>query len=141
MWNNGKLLHNTVLVQDYHNALTMYGEVHGAFKGKTTIKKTDQVLIVMVDKPEQKNIILSIDIMFFAGLSFLVTVSRNIRFITAPLLTDHKKGTIFKAIQQVFRIYQGRGHAVDNIKIQTATILVHTILADNKFQSLKIWKS
>jgi hypothetical protein len=50
----------------------MYGEVHGAFKGMTTIKKTDQVLNVMADKPEQKNIILCIDIMFFAGLSFLL---------------------------------------------------------------------
>ncbi len=75
---NGKLLNNTVLVQDYHNALTMFSEDLGVLKGKTTRKKTEHVPVVMADKPEPKNIILSIDIMFFTGLSFLVTVSRNI---------------------------------------------------------------
>jgi hypothetical protein len=37
------------------------------------------------------NITLSIDVMNFTGLTFLTTVSRNIRFITATLLVDQKK--------------------------------------------------
>jgi hypothetical protein len=75
--------------------------------------------------------------MFFTGLSFLITVSRNIRFLTATLLTDRKKGTLLKAVQQVFRIYQGGGHEISNVEFSGQDVPVHTILADNEFQALK----
>jgi hypothetical protein len=75
--------------------------------------------------------------MFFTGLSFLITVSRNIRFITATLLPYCRKATIFKAIQQIFRIYWGRGHEVEYVNFVNTTIPVHTILVGNEFQALK----
>jgi hypothetical protein len=89
------------------------------------------------EKPKPQNIVLSIDIMYFTGIPFLVTVSRNIRFITATLLSDRKKSTIMKALQQVFRVYQGRGHRIENVEFLNEEVPVHTILADNEFQALR----
>ncbi len=137
MLTSGKLINNTVTIQDYRNALEMFGTDLGALKGKTTRSKPEHVPITLLDKPQPKNIVLSVDIMFFTGLPFLVTVSRNIRFITAMLLIDRKKMTIFKAIRQVFGIYQGRGHKVDELEFMDKDIPVHTILADNEFRALQ----
>jgi hypothetical protein len=84
----GKLVNSTVTVQDYRNALQMFGEDLKVLKGKTTRKKPEHVQVNVHNKPQSRKIVLSVDIMFFTGLSLLITVSRNIRFITATLLSD-----------------------------------------------------
>ncbi len=74
--------------------------------------------------------------MYFTGLMFLTTVSQNVIFITASLLENRRKQTILQEIQKVFSIYQGKGHEVNNIEFfDTADTPIHTLLADNEFQS------
>jgi hypothetical protein len=53
-------------------------------------------------------------------------------------LTEKKK-TIFDAIQQVIRIYKGKGHSLDQIEFEEdeQENPIHTIMADNEFQALK----
>jgi hypothetical protein len=90
--------------------------------------------------PEPKNIVLSVDLMHFTGLVFLTTVSRNIRFITATLLLDRKKKTIMDALNQVIKIYQGKGHKMDDVEFNEEDENgepIHTLIADNEFQSLR----
>jgi hypothetical protein len=130
-------LNNTITVQDYRNALQIYGEDLGVLKGQTTQKKPEHISVSTLEKTEPKNIILIIDIIFFTGLPFLITVSRNIKFITAHLLSDRKRGTILKAILQVLRIYQGTGHAVDDVEIGELEFPVHKMLVDNEFTTLR----
>ncbi len=125
MITSGKLLNNSVTVQDSRNAIKIYGTDLGVLKGKTTRKKTEHVSFEISEKPKPVNIILSIDVMYFTGLTFLTTASQNIRFITATLLVDRKKKTIFDAIQQVIRIYKGKGHEVDNIEFKQKCILLN----------------
>jgi hypothetical protein len=99
MIKRGKLINNTVMIQDYRNALEIYGEDLGVLKGKTVRSKPEVLKVQFTDKPEPKNIVLSIDKMYFMGIYFLTTVSRNIGFITATMLPDRKKVTIYKALQ------------------------------------------
>ena len=92
------------------------------------------------DVPEPKNIVLSVDLMYFIGLIFLTTVCRNIRFITATLLIDRKKKTIMDALKQVLKIYQGKGNKVQNVEFNEEDEIgdpIHSLIADNEFQSLK----
>jgi hypothetical protein len=91
MITSGKLINYSVTVQDSRNAITIYGTDLGVLKGKTTRRKTEHVSFDINKKPKPVNIILSIDLMYFTGLTFLTTVSRIIRFITATLLVDRKK--------------------------------------------------
>jgi hypothetical protein len=44
---------------------------------------------------------------------------------------------LLKALQQVFRIYQGRGHEIGEVEFGEQEVPVHTILADNEFQALR----
>jgi hypothetical protein len=46
--------------------------------------------------------------------------------------------TIFAALKQVFKIYQGRGHLVEDLEfVSGEENPIHTILADNEFQALR----
>jgi hypothetical protein len=81
--------------QDYRNAMQIYGKDLGDIKGKTTHKKPYQMPIITFNKPSPKNSILSVDIMFFTGLTFLTTVSLNVTFVTATLLETKKKGRLY----------------------------------------------
>ena len=65
---------------------------------------------------------------------FPVTVSINISFITATVLFNRKKSTIFGAIQQTLKLYKGNDLKSMN---QEEGQAVHTILADNEFQVLQ----
>jgi hypothetical protein len=91
MLRKGKLLDNPVRVEDFLNAEKVYGKDLGVIKGKTVRVKPKGVIVdAGTASMEKLNIVLAIDVMNFTGLSFLVTVSRKIGFITASLLRDKK---------------------------------------------------
>jgi hypothetical protein len=102
MLRKGKLVNTNITFQDYRNAIQIYGKDLGDIKGKTTRKKSSQMQIIAFDKPLPKNLILSVDIMFLTGLTFLTTVSQNVTFITATLLENRKRQTILNEIKKSF---------------------------------------
>jgi hypothetical protein len=123
----GKIINNSVTVQDYRNALKIYGMDLRVLKGKTTRNKNKHVKVQFFETPKPRNIVLSVDLMNFTGL-----------IITATLLVDRKKNTILSAIQQEMKIYQGKGHTIDNTELEEEQENpIHTLLEDNKFQALK----
>jgi hypothetical protein len=92
MIKKGKILNNPVSMDDYKIAETIYGKDLGVIKGKTVRTKPNPVMIdIDTAVKERYNIVLAVDIMQFTGLIFLVTVSRNFKFITAMHLSDRKK--------------------------------------------------
>jgi hypothetical protein len=138
MLKKGKVFNANVTTQDYSNAIQIHGKDLGDIKGKTTRKRPDHIPIIVFDQPKPKNLVLSVDVMYFTGLMFLTTVSRNVNFITASLLENRRKQTLLQEIQKVFNIYQGKGHEVNNVEFfDTEDTPIHTLLPDNEFQSLK----
>jgi hypothetical protein len=75
--------------------------------------------------------------MHFTGINFLITVSRNFRFITAGVLTDRRRVTIFNSIKHVMNLYKGKGHNVEKVDFTESNGPIQTILADDKFVSLR----
>jgi hypothetical protein len=125
-------------MRDYDNAERIYGKDLGVIKGKTVQVKPKHVSVDIETAAKEKlNIVLAVDVMHFTGLNFLVTVSRNLRFLTATILLDRKKKTIEQALKQVITVYQGRGHTVHEMKFTEQNKPVHTILADNEFESIR----
>jgi hypothetical protein len=111
---SGKLLNNSITVQDSRNSIQIYGVDLGVLKGKTTKNKTGHISFDIMERPKPMNIILSIDVMYFTGLTFLTAVSRNIRFITAT-------------------------HEINDVEFEEDgdVMPIHTAMADNEFQALK----
>ena len=81
--------------------------------------------------------ILAVDVMTFTGLNFLMTTSRNIRFLTATLLLDRRKKTLIQALKQVVNVYKGKGHDVQEINFTEQNNPVHTLLGDNEFEAVR----
>jgi hypothetical protein len=75
--------------------------------------------------------------MYFTGLSFLVTVSRTMGFITVSFLRDRKKKTIVDALKQVITVYKGKGHSVLMMNFTEQNQPVHKILGDNEFEAIR----
>jgi len=139
MLEKGKLLNNPVTMRDYQIAENIYGKDLGVIKGKTVRVKPKQVVIDTTSViHEKQNVVLAVDIMHLTSLNFLITVARNIRFITATFLPDRRKKTIVHAMRQVIGIYRGKGHQVTDVEFtETEERPIHTILADNEFVAIQ----
>jgi HKD family nuclease len=54
------------------------------------------------------------DIMHLNGLTFLVTISRHLKFATTELLQNQKNETMLKAIRNVLNVYKEGDFIVTN---------------------------
>ena len=134
----GRILNNPVTVSDYRNAENICGKDLGALKGKTVRQKPSHVVVETRNSPVDKQmIVLSVDLMHFLGVTFLVTVSRNVRFITAAMLLDRKKKTIWNSLRHVINVYRSKGHTIEEVELIEREHEIHTILADNEFELLR----
>jgi len=138
MLNRGLILNNPVTENDYKNAISIYGKDLGTTKGKTIRSKPEHVSVNLSSTPkERRDIVLSVDLMHIMELSFLVTVVRDVRFITVNAIPDRKKKTILNAMSQVINLFRGRGHKLEEMELSECHNPVHTILADNEFAALR----
>jgi hypothetical protein len=62
-----------------------------------------------------RNITLCIDIMFVNRIPFFLSISKNIRFITAEVLDNRKLGYLVNALRRINGIYKKRGFRITNI--------------------------
>ena len=67
----------------------------------------------------------------------IVTVVRDIRFITATFLPDRKRKTISHPLNHVINLYKGRGHVVEEVEFSEYLNPIQTVFADNEFIVLK----
>jgi hypothetical protein len=80
---------------------------------------------------EKKQKVLSVDVMYFTVIAFLITVSRMYKFITLKALKDRERSMIFEALKQATR------DIMKDIGFSEFDNPIHTILADNEFESLR----
>jgi hypothetical protein len=73
-----------------------------------------------------RDVTLSIDIMFVNKIPLFLSISRNIRFITAEVLHNRKQETLIKALCRIHGIYRKRGFWITNI-----------ILGDSEFECIR----
>ena len=90
------ILNCPVNVSDVARAEIFYGKDIHALKGKTTRSKPKQVVIDYMEIPKNilesnKNITLSIDIMYVNKIPFVTTISRNVKFTTVEAIQKRTK--------------------------------------------------
>lgn len=106
-----------ITVNDAEIATKIWGPNITALKGKMVRRSPDAVAQDVVLIPKQirelhRNVSLSIDIFFFNGIAFFITLSRNIRFTTVTHLPNRTVPEIFKAFRSIFKYYFERGFQV-----------------------------
>ena len=86
-------------------------------KGKSARQISQKVRVENASIPvsimqQYKNVTLSMDIMKVAGIPFLMTISRNIKFGSAGKLDNMKTGHILKHFKALIGAYVTRGFKV-----------------------------
>jgi hypothetical protein len=119
--NRNSLPNRPIKRQDAINTHAIFGRDVGSIKGKTTRRKIKGILGTVANNlpkgimEHYRDITLCIDIMFVNEIPFFLSISRNIRFITAEVLDNRTQSPLTKALHQIYGIYRKRGFRIANI--------------------------
>ncbi len=116
--------------QDISNANAIFGPNLPGIRGKTTQTKHEAVKMDYVEIPKtliQRNkfIYLAVDVLYVDRVPFLVTTSRNIKFITVEHTPIQTTSQLTQSLTRTIHLYTRAG------------FVVRTILMDGQFESLK----
>jgi hypothetical protein len=128
---SGNLINNCpISSSNVSNARAIFGPDLASVRGKTVRKKpapvvTDYVAVPHTLVEANKVITLAADIFFVNGTTFLLTVGRHLKFVTAEHVPVQTATSLSKHIKRVLEVY-GR-----------AGFRVRTILMDGEFEKIK----
>ncbi len=106
------------------NAITRAHDIYGpgliGIRGKTTRRKPKAVRNTIVTIPRKiiernRHVWLAADVMFVDGLAFIVTVSRDIKFITAQYLPTRTSTDLAGSLRKTIQLYQRGGFRVQTL--------------------------
>lgn len=116
--------------QDVVNARNIFGPDVGSLKGKTVRRPEQHVELKLMQIPNDimerhREVVICFDVMFVNGVSFLVSISRAIKFCTAEALANRRGATLLVGLKRIKSTYSRRG------------FLVNRAAADNEFAVLE----
>ena len=127
------ILNCPVTMSDVDRADKIYGKYIHALKGKSTRSKPKQVVIDYMEIPKSilksnKNITLSIDIIYVNKIPFIVTISRHVKFTTVKAIQRRTKVKFVECIKNVAVIYTQSGFKVENVLLDGEFVPLRTDL-------------
>jgi hypothetical protein len=116
---------------DISNAHKIFGPDIATMKGKKVQRMPEGVMTYYVHVLDEiisinKNVMVTADNMFMCGLTFLVSISRKIKFITIQYLPGRSQTLLVKSLKHIFHLSAKRG-----FKVETA-------LMDREFECLRV---
>ena len=122
-----------VTIEDINAAVKIFGPSISTLKGKSTRRTPAPVINDYIEIPKEimkthKDIHLCADIMYVQEVMFLVTISKNIKFMMAEPIEKRSKMLLYEAMDRVFRVYNKAGfnikylHVDPEFKFMTETM-------------------
>lgn len=116
---SNRLLHNCddITTRDITNAHKMFGRDLPGLRGGTKRRRPKRVEVNLVEIPRDfmnlhKNITLTADVFFVNGIPFLLTLSRQVRFITVQHVPHRSAGELANSIKLTLQKYGAAGFLV-----------------------------
>ncbi len=125
----GNIIHYCPVITKATNAHAINSPSLGRVRGKRVQRMPEPVVVDYVAVPkeimEQNRIVtLAADAFFVDGTAFLLTVSRQIKFISAEYVAVRTAKSLSKHLEQLIQVYTRAGFNV------------HVILMDGKFKKV-----
>ncbi len=115
---NSNMIKNCLLTpSDITNAKEIFGPALASVQGKTVRRTPAPVVGDYVAVPRSlvernKIITMAVDVFFVDGTAFLITLSRNMKFITAEHIPVRTAKALVKHIERVLQVYRHAGFIV-----------------------------
>ena len=111
---------NPVTIEDINISEKIYGPDIGMLKGKSTKTKALPIVNDYVEIPQElynthENVTLFMDTLFINGLTFLATISENIKYCTIKHVPNKKLDTYRSVIDRVLQLYNTGGFYIKKI--------------------------
>ena len=106
MLQKGQIRNCNINMQDAKNTYKIYGPDEGALSGKTVQTKPSKIVTESLyqlpkDVSEKyKLITLAMDVFFFEGIAFFLTISRDIKFFAVEKIDNRENKTILECIKK-----------------------------------------
>ena len=112
-------------------------------KGKSTDKPGPPVVNDYIEVPVElreahKNIELCADIFYIKGVMFLLTLSKNIKYITAEHIKERSKEAIYKALDNVFDEYNKVDFRITRLHVDPEFTFMKDTMLENDIE-LQEW--
>jgi hypothetical protein len=108
----GSISNLPISIRDISDAQTIFGPSIASLKGKSTAFCPESRERVQVNKLEEKNLTLTIDIIYVSGEAFLVSLSNPIDYFTLKQIDSKSSTTLAKVIASIMSLYRGEGFFV-----------------------------
>ena len=120
-------------VSDFARSDKIYGKDIHALKGKTNRSKPKKMVINYMELPKSildsnRNITLSIDIMYVNKIPFVTTISRHVKFTTVEVIQKRTKSQLSECIKNVVAIYTQRSFKVNHALLDGEFVPLRTDL-------------
>lgn len=128
---NKRLIPNcTVTEQDITNAREIFGPDVGSLKGKTVRRKEPHVELRVRPIPDDimkrhREVVVCFDVMYVNNITFLVSISRALKFCTAEALANRRAATLLIGMSRIKASYATRGFTANRA------------MGDNEFEALR----
>jgi hypothetical protein len=117
---------------DIANANEIFGSALASVQGKTVRRTPAPVVGDYIAVPRllvewNRIITMAADVFFVVGTAFMITLSRNVKFITAERTPVRTAKVLIKHIERVLQVFPRAG------------FIVRTILMDGEFEKSKMY--
>ena len=104
-----------------------------ALKGKTTCNNTNVVAEGRIKIPRElqklkKTVFLTAELFFVNGITFFISISRNIKFTEISHLSGRESTEIFKAFKIIFRFYLQSGFRITTVHADGEFAAIHQFI-------------
>lgn len=157
MLRQGSIKGCDLMPRDVWLADQIYGKSVSELKGKMTNAKPDAVRIDTVPIHIERDLILSVDILFVNGFPFLLSIDDRMGYLLVRKLSSRQLTQLQKAIDYVIGKYKSHGHSIKvvlsdpergvvalesylgakGIRIDVAGTGQHVLVAERKIRQLK----
>ena len=113
-----QIKNNPVTIDDVNIYTHIYGNKNTiALKSKSTRPKPKPVVNDYIEIPQEliqahQGIELCADVIYIEGVTFLITISKNLKFITIRYISDRTKESLLEALDKTFVLYNNAGFTI-----------------------------